>query len=144
MFFKDEEIWVSGETASGGQLLIPCKNYRGNPPIIMATAATAPTAAASRLRSALSPTAPPFFTGPAASDGSKAGSWRVTTSVAPGVGSCTWKMENGSPVDANPVGVVVIVMSLSTIPKLAHASSKSTPKRLRRQYGRKGGKGERA
>ena len=85
MFFKDEEIRVSGETASDGQLLIPCKNYRGNPSIIMATAATAPTAAASRLRSALSPTAPPFFTGPAASDGSKAGSWMVTTSVAPGV-----------------------------------------------------------
>ena len=122
MLFKDEEIWVSRQTASDGQLLVLRKNHRGSPPITMATAATAPTAAASRLRSALSPTAPPFFPGPAASDGSKGGSWTVTAAVAPEVGVATSKMENGSPVDEIPVGVAVIATWLSSSPNSAHAS----------------------
>ncbi len=124
---RRQGIWVSGESASGGQLLILRKSHRGNPPIKMATAATATTAPASRLRSALSPTAPPVFPELAARVGSKGFSWAVTAFVAPEVGVDTPKMENGSPVDAIPVGVAVIEMSLSSSPNPAHVPLNSTP-----------------
>ena len=120
------------------------KSYRGNPPIKMTTTATAQTTAASRLRSALSSTAPPFFPELAESDGSKGGGWAVTNSVAPGVGvGCSIK-ESGLPVDAVPVGIAVIEMSLISNPNATHASWKSKPKPSRRQWDREGRKRERA
>ena len=140
MFSKDGENWVSGETASDGELVLR-RNHRGSPPITMATAATAPKAAASRLRIALSPTAPPFFPVPelAASEvGSKGSGWRVTAAVSPGVGVTDSKKESGSPVDAIPVGVAVIDMSSSSIPNAPHASSKSIPKPFATSMGPKG------
>ncbi|KAH8985405.1 hypothetical protein EDB92DRAFT_2028444 [Lactarius akahatsu] len=73
----------------------------------MATAATATTAPASRLRGALSPTAPPVFAAePAARVGINGCSWRlgVTACVSPEVGVGASRMDNGSPVDQIPVG----------------------------------------
>jgi hypothetical protein len=102
------------------------KGHSGNAPIKMAAAATAPTTPAFRLWSALSPTAPPIFPELVACVGSNGSSPAVTAFVAPAVGVAGSKIENGSPVDAIPVGVAVTEMSLSTNPNPAHASSKST------------------
>ena len=119
-----------------GLLLILRKSYRGNPPITMAAAVTAPTTPACRLRIALSPTAPPIFPelGPVTRVGSKGIFSIVTAFVAPAVGVIGSKIENGSPVDAIPVGVAVMETSLSTNPNPAHAASNSTRNPWRRQW----------
>lgn len=106
----------------------------------MAAAATAPTTPAfNRLWGAPSLTVPPVIPEPVVCVGSKGSPWYDTASVAPAVGLVGWKMANGLPVFAIPVGVAVIVMSLSTNPNPAHESSKSTGSDVNGR-GRTGGK----
>ena len=137
--FTPGSEWVSGETASSGQFFVLRKNHRSNPPIKMATTETTPTATASRLRRALNPTTPPLFPELAVTVGSKGVAWAIPAPL-PEVGVTAEKTENGSPVDAIPVGFAVIEISLSTNPNPMHTDRKSKPKPLRCQRGRTGRK----
>ena len=126
---------------SSCQLLGLRKSHRINPPKL-ATAATAAKVPACRPWNALRPTAPPvvFALALASCVGINGSDWKDIAPVAPAVALAALKIENGSPVEAIPVGVAVILILSSWNPKSTQSDSNSTPKQLRRQWDRKGAK----
>ena len=101
-------------------------NQKDDIPSMVIAAAVATTTPVPRAPNALSPMAlpilPPYLTGSGV--GIKGGSVKDTAFVAPEAGVCTSNIESGSPVDEMPVGVTVMVNSLSSMPSPAQADMK--------------------